>query len=213
MEKMEILPSKSAKTLELAVKILQKCGIVVFPTETVYGMGALPSCVSAIRKIYELKKRDFTKPMLLHVPSQERAFRYIETLDERVKKLVEKFWPGPLSIVVKASRQTPEYAVARDGTVGLRMPSEEFFLKMAEETGPILATSANISGFSPSVTIEEALAQFADEVPLYVDAGRRSSNKASTVINMTKRLPLVVRIGALSVQEIENVIGEVAVLI
>ncbi len=208
---MKIVSAEGPEALDLAEKFLRKCEVIVFPTETVYGLGALPLCEKAIERMYTLKSREHSKPFLLHLPQQIDVKTYVKDSDAKFSALIKKFWPGSLSLIVKASPQVPSTAVTKDGTVGLRMPSEEFFVKLSERVGPILATSANLSGLPPAVTIEEAFQQFKSMIPLYVDAGKRKSNKASTVLDLTKSPPRILRVGAISVLQIEKVIGKVEI--
>jgi L-threonylcarbamoyladenylate synthase len=208
---MKIISANDANSIEVAKEYLKTCGIIVFPTETVYGVGALATCEKAVERIYMLKKRDKSKPMLLHVSSKEELAKYATNLNEMVVKLAEKFWPGSLSFILRASNSAPKYAVAADGTIGLRMPNDEFFLCLSEEVGPLIATSANISNQPSPLTIEDATSQLGNPVDLYVDGGRVKKGKASTVMDMTKFPPVVLREGAVRIEEIEKIIGKVMV--
>ncbi len=194
--------------LKEATNCLKRCGIVVFPTETIYGVGALIECEKSVEKIYLLKKRNREKPMLLHISSKEDAFKYAIKLNKSALKLIENLWPGSISLVLYASRSAPKYVVAENGTIGLRMPKNDFFLKLSREVGPLVATSANISNELPPLTVKNAASQLKDGVDLYIDGGRVDKGKASTVIDMTKTPPLILREGAISVEEIEKIIGE-----
>ncbi len=206
---MRIIRANDPESVEIAKKCLNECELIVFPTETVYGIGALPSCEEAVEKIYQLKKRDKSKPMLLHISSKEDLIKYATEIDEVVLKLVETFWPGSLSLVLKASSQAPKCAVAGDGTIGLRMPSDDFFLRLSKEAGALVATSANISSQPSPLTVEDAISQLGDEVALYVDGGRVKKGRASTVLDMTKTPPLILREGAIRTEEIEKIVGKV----
>ena len=194
--------------LKEATNCLKRCGIVVFPTETIYGVGALIECEKSVEKIYLLKKRNREKPMLLHISSKEDAFKYAIKLNKSALKLIENLWPGSISLVLYASRSAPKYVVAENGTIGLRMPKNDFFLRLSREVGPLVATSANISNELPPLTVKNAASQLKDGVDLYIDGGRVDKGKASTVIDMTKIPPLILREGAISVEEIEKIIGE-----
>ncbi len=194
--------------LKEATNCLKRCGIVVFPTETVYGVGAFIECEKSVEKIYLFKKRNREKPMLLHISSKEDAFKYAIKLNKSALKLIENLWPGSISLVLYASRSAPKYVVAKNGTIGLRMPKNDFFLRLSREVGPLVATSANISNELPPLTVKNAASQLKDGVDLYIDGGRVDKGKASTVIDMTKIPPLILREGAISVEEIEKIIGE-----
>lgn len=205
----KIISTKSSNAIEITKSYLENCAVIVFPTETVYGIGTLLKCEQAVERIYHLKKRDRNKPMLLHVSTKKDVTKYAMNLNQDVFKVIEAFWPGSLSIILDASPFTPRYAVSEDGTVGLRMPSDDFFLRLSRETGPLIATSANISGFTPSLTIEQAVSQFGEAVDLYVDGGKVKTGKASTILDMRHTPPRLIREGAIKSKEIERVIGKI----
>ncbi len=203
-----MLSANDPKTVKKAAKVLNNGGIVVFPTETVYGVGALFSQEKAIEKIYLAKERTRSKPLLLHISS----IKHLELAKEVPPiafDLIENFWPGPLSIILKASNFLPKALVTEDGTIGLRMPSNDFFKKLADMVGPIAATSANKSSYPSPKNVGEAKIQLGNFVDLYVDGGEIKGGVPSTILDLTKSPPLVLRIGAVKISELERVIGKV----
>lgn len=204
-----ILSSKDPETLKMASEILKNGGVIVFPTETVYGIGALLENEDAIRRIYEIKGRTFDKPLLVHISKMSYVFDLSRYVSDKVSDLMKTFWPGSLSIILEASCAVPRSAIAYGYTVGFRMPSNKFFKDLSDLVGPIAATSANLSGEKDPLTCVDAYNYFKDSVDLYVDDGPVERGFPSTVIDMTVNPPKILRIGAISVEEIEKVIGKV----
>ncbi|MGC8545835.1 L-threonylcarbamoyladenylate synthase [Athalassotoga sp.] len=205
----KILSSKDPETLKIASDILKNGGTVVFPTETVYGVGVLLDDDNAIKHIYEIKGRNFDKPLLIHISKMAHVFDLSRYVSDKVSDLMKTFWPGPLSIVLEASCAVPRSAISYGYTVGFRMPSSKFFRDLSALVGPIAATSANLSGQKDPLTCTDAYNYLKDSVDLYVDDGPVEKGLPSTVIDMTVNPPKILRIGAISVEEIEKVIGNV----
>lgn len=206
----KILSSKDPQTLKVASDILKDGGIIVFPTETVYGVGTILDNENSIKRIYEIKGRDFKKPLLIHISKMAYAFDLSRYVPDKASDLMKTFWPGPLSIILEASCAVPRSAISYGYTVGLRMPSNKFFKDLGDLVGPIAATSANLSGQKDPLTCGDAYNYLKDSVDLYVDDGPVEKGLPSTVIDMTANPPKILRIGAVSVEEIEKVIGKVS---
>ncbi len=200
-----ILSAKEPKTLEKAVDILKNGGIVVFPTETVYGIGALYNDEKAVKRIYEIKGRDFSKPLLIHMSRSEDVNLMVDDVPEVFFRLTERFWPGPLSIILNASASVPKAAISGGTTVGFRMPSDEFFIKLSNIVGPIAATSANVSGGSNPKSVEDAHSQLGELPDLYVDGGIVGKGLPSTIIDLTVIPSKFLRIGAISEEEVRGI--------
>ncbi len=205
----EIMSSKDPQTLQIASEILKNGGVIVFPTETVYGVGALLDDESAIKRIYEIKGRNFDKPLLIHISKMAYVLDLSRYISDKVSDLMKTFWPGPLSIILEASCAVPRSAIAYGYTVGFRMPSNKFFRDLSALVGPIAATSANLSGKKDPLACEEAYDYLKDSVDLYVDDGPVERGSPSTVIDMTLNPPKILRVGAIGVDEIEKIIGKV----
>lgn len=206
----EIISSKDPQTLQIAGEILKNGGVIVFPTETVYGVGALLDNENAIKRIYEIKGRDFNKPLLIHISKMNHVFDLSRYVPDKASDLMKAFWPGSLSIILEASCAVPRSAIAYGYTVGFRMPSNKFFRDLSVLVGPMAATSANLSGGKDPLTCGEAHNYLKDSVDLYVDEGPVEKGSPSTVIDMTLNPPKILRVGAIGVGEIEKIVGKVS---
>lgn len=195
------------RVIDEAIRVLATKGLVVYPTDTVYGLGANPLDPEAVEKVYEVKRR-IGKPLPILVSSIQ-AVNKIAYVDKRALKLMEKFWPGPLTIVLKAKDILPEKVTLGTGKVGVRMPNYKVALMLAEGIGGlIIGTSANISGMPSPRTIDEVLEQLGNKVDLILDAGPTKIGIPSTVIDLTEEKPRLIRKGPISYEEILTVIKE-----
>ncbi len=206
----KILSSKDPQSLQIAKEILEKGGVVVFPTETVYGMGVLLDDENAIKRTYEIKGRNFDKPLLIHISKMAHVFDLSRYVSDKVSDLMKTFWPGSLSIILEASCAVPKSAISYGYTVGFRMPSNKFFRDLSALVGPIAATSANLSGEKDPLTCTDAYNYLKDSVDLYIDDGPVEKKVSSTIIDMTLNPPKILRVGAIDVDQIEKVIGKVS---
>ena len=193
----------NAEVINLAATVLRDGGLVVFPTETVYGIGALAESKFGAQEIFEVKVRPLDMPLPWLVESEDALDTYGTEIPAYAHRLAHKFWPGPLSLVVKASERVGKDFRAPDGTVALRSPDHEVVTElMAAAGGPIIATSANTHG-------QPAPAAFLDVEPriilaadLSLDGGETSHQQASTVVLCTGSEPVVLREGAISTADI-----------
>lgn len=206
----KILSSKDPQSLQIAKEILEKGGVVVFPTETVYGVGVLLDDENAIKRTYEIKGRNFDKPLLIHISKMAHVFDLSRYVSDKVSDLMKTFWPGSLSIILEASCAVPKSAISYGYTVGFRMPSNKFFRDLSALVGPIAATSANLSGEKDPLTCTDAYNYLKDSVDLYIDDGPVEKKVSSTIIDMTLNPPKILRVGAIDVDQIEKVIGKVS---
>lgn len=200
-----------------ASKIIKDGGVVIFPTETVYGIGANCFDEDAVRKIFDIKGRPNDNPLICHISSFEMLpdlvdEEFFKTYKNKIEKLCNAFWPGPLSLVVKKSAKVPDVVTANLDTVAIRMPNHHLALELIKRAGvPISAPSANISG-RPSTTREiDVLSEFKGKVPnILVDDSLINKSTyvgiESTVLDITKE-PTVLRQGAVSASQISNVLG------
>jgi len=191
------------KVLEPVAEIVRRGGLVVYPTDTVYGLGADPFNERAVERIYEVKKRDRSKPLPVLVASLRDAER-IAVLTSSARKLAGKYWPGPLTLILKA-RSLPCILTACTGKVAVRMPGDPVALLLVELSGGLLiGTSANISGRPPPRTAREALEQIGREVDAVVDAGPSFYGLPSTVVDVSTGRPRLVRRGPIRLEDIER---------
>lgn len=191
-----------------AAQLLLQGEPVVFPTETVYGLGATIFNPNAIVKIFSIKKRPQDNPLIVHVASIEEAMEVSFAQPAAFLRLAERFWPGPLSIVLKRSVKVPALISAGHSTLAIRMPSHSAALELIRLAGPLAAPSANLSG-RPSPTC--ALDVFEDlqgRVALILDGGACQIGIESTVLDLSQNQPFLLRPGAISKDAIEAVLQE-----
>jgi L-threonylcarbamoyladenylate synthase len=192
----------------LAAEIIRRGGLVAFPTETVYGLGANALNEAAVRRVYEAKGRPASSPLIVHVADREMACSLASHWPPLADKLAEAFWPGPLTIVVKKSVAVPDLVTAGLDSVGLRMPAHPLALQLIREAGvPIAAPSANRFMHISPTTAEHVRAGLGDRVDLILDGGPTAVGIESTVVSLARELPTVLRLGMISLSQLEDVAG------
>ncbi len=194
------------KELERIVSILRKGGVIIFPTETVYGIGASPFNKRAIERIYDIKKRDRKKPLTFHIshPNYIYKFAYV---DNRAKRLIENFLPGPLTLILPKKRNVPRSTVGGKTKIAFRVPECSVAREIIEYFGaPIAATSVNISGEPPINDIDSIIKRFGHLVDFIVKEKCVLSKQASTIIDLTKKPFRILRIGEITPDEIEKIL-------
>ncbi len=203
------VPDESA--LAEAASILEAGGLVAFPTETVYGLGADGLDAEAVARIFAAKGRPADNPLILHVAAVEQLRQVTRGVSPAALRLAEAFWPGPLTLVLPKARAVPPITTAGLDSVAVRVPSHPVALGLLRAFGgPIAAPSANRSG-RPSPTRAEHVAEdFGDEVAMVLDGGATTHGVESTVIDCTESPPVLLRLGALTREAIEAVVGPVA---
>ena len=192
-----------------AAEIICAGGLVAVPTETVYGLAGNGMDEKAVEKIYEVKGRPAIKPLSLMVASPEEIGRYAVDVPEAAKALAEKFWPGPLTIVLKANPDIPEIVRAGGDTIGLRCPDHALTLKALREAGvPFAAPSANLSGAPSPKTAGDVLKVFDGVIDAVIDGGACTLGRESTILDMSKKPYRVLRQGALPEESISDALVE-----
>lgn len=201
--------SANEENILLAAEIIKKGGIVAFPTETVYGLGANALNKDAVIKIFEVKQRPYFDPLIVHIDN----ISWLEKLtlnykNEIVEKLINIFWPGPLTIVFKKSEIVPYITTGGLETVAIRMPKNSIALKLIKYSGvPISAPSANKFGYISPTNASMVYEQLGNEVDIILDGGRTEIGIESTIVYVENNDVYVLRLGAISIEEIESVIG------
>jgi L-threonylcarbamoyladenylate synthase len=192
-----------------AVAILRAGGLVAFPTETVYGLGADALKASAVQKVFEAKGRPPDNPLIVHVASLEIACHFTKEISNEGLKLAKHFWPGPLTLVVERKVSVPDIVTAGLNTVAVRIPNHPATLELLKyfKSG-IVGPSANISGRPSPTTAEHVYHDLNGKVDVILDAGPTIIGLESTVIDVTISPPVILRIGGLSREDIEKEIGE-----
>jgi len=211
-EILKVDPLKVDKDLILKAGNYLKLGdVVAFPTETVYGLGALFDNSKGVRRIFEAKGRPNDNPLIVHVSSVRQVEDLVLEISSLVKKVMEKFWPGPLTVILNRSSKVPLDVTAGLETVAIRMPAHGVALALIDSVGPIAAPSANISGRPSGVTGEHVFEDFSGSIPLVIDAGQTQIGLESTVVDFTSSVPTVLRSGAVTVENLLDVLPEVEI--
>lgn len=183
--------------------------LVVFPTDTIYGLGTNPFNVLAVDRLLKVKGRLEEKGVPLLVSSMNDVSE-IAHFDDNAEKLAKKFWPGVLTLVLRRRRIIPDIVTGGRNSVAVRIPSHKIARDLARMVGGVIVgTSANISGKSPPKTAQEAIEQVGKEVDLVLDGGAASVGVSSTIIDLTESPPLIRRLGAVSEEQIRKTIGDV----
>ena len=179
--------------------ILKNDGVIAFVTDTVWGLGCLPTSEKAVKKIYEIKHREAKKPLILMSNEIYNLFDYLkQPIEKEAQKLIKKHFPGALTLVLEKSENTPDYITSGLSTVGIRIPASETFAEIcANIDGHVLATtSANVSGEAPALTYEEAIKYIGDKVDLVIEPnGETAQGKASTVAGFKDGEAIIFRQG------------------
>ncbi len=198
----EILRAGYPSALNHAVDVLKHGGLVAFPTDTVYGLAALPFKDEFVEGLFSAKGRNNTRAIAILIGDYEDLPRVVESFDETASRLAHHFWPGPLTLVVQKHAGLPE-ALSPDATIGVRMPDHPIALALLRKTGPLAVSSANISGQDNTNTAEEVNQQLSGRVHLILDGGRTSGGVPSTVVNCTSASLTLLREGPISMAEIQ----------
>jgi L-threonylcarbamoyladenylate synthase len=186
------------KQIKLAILILKKGGIVAFPTDTVYGLGADPLNEQAVSRIYKVKKRPPSLPLPLLLAEKSDLLRVATVVPEIAWQLAERFLPGGLTLVLMKSPWVPGYMTADGDTIAVRIPNHPVTIALIRGLGtPIVGTSANLSGRPSSVIAEAVSEQLGDEVDFIIDGGRCPGGTESTVLDVTGKAPVLIREGAI----------------
>jgi len=195
-----------------AAALIREGKLVAFPTETVYGLGANALDAAAVQKIFRLKERPATSPMIVHVGSREAAVDLAKNWPDAADQLARRFWPGPLTLVLSKRELIPDVVTAGLPTVGLRVPANAFALALLAEAGvPIAAPSANrFTELSPT-TAEHVRSSLGDAVDFILDGGPTRVGIESTVLSLATPVPVLLRPGMISAAQIEAVIGKIEI--
>jgi len=192
--------------LEQILSFLRAGGVIAFPTDTAYGLGGDPFNDGAVRRIFEIKGRPETKPILLLVSSMEMANRVV-TFSEKAVALAERFWPGPLTMVLPARETVSSGITAGTGTVGIRWADAPFAQRLLTAFDrPITATSANLAGRPSTVTIAEVREQLGESLDLVVDGGTLPARGGSTLIDLTAIPARLLREGPIPEAELSDIL-------
>jgi L-threonylcarbamoyladenylate synthase len=194
--------------LQEAARILSQGGLVVFPTETVYGLGANGLDEQAVQKIFAAKGRPSDNPLILHIFDRSQLNEIVVRVPDVARTLIEAFWPGPLTLVFEKQPHVPTVVSAGLPTVAVRMPNNSIALELLREVGlPIAAPSANQSGRPSSTNVDHVIEDLEGKVDAILDGGRSVIGIESTVLDVTTSPPTLLRPGVITKLQIEDVIG------
>lgn len=204
-----ILQGNSSQDLHKAAALLRAGEAVAFPTDTVYGLGANAKEDVAIQKIYTAKGRPSDKPLILLIHDKRQLLQFTENISDTAQKLMDAFWPGSLTLIFPLRDNTVSTAVTRGKTtVGVRMPNHPIALELLTLADvPIAAPSANLSGKPSPVTAEQVAADLDGRIAAIVSGGTCSIGMASTIVDVSSDLPIILRQGAISREQLEAVLG------
>lgn len=208
--KTRIFSADDPQTPALAAKIIQSGGIVAIPTETVYGLGANAMDEAAVAKIFEAKGRPQDNPLIIHIAEPSELTRYCHDIPESAWRLAERFWPGPLTMVLPVKPCIPRRTTANLDTVAVRCPLTEVTRALIREAGvPIAAPSANLSGKPSTTTAAHVLSDYGTEgkIDAVIDGGASSVGVESTIVDLTGERPRLLRPGGVTPEELTEVLG------
>lgn len=198
--------------IDHAACVLRSGGLVAFPTETVYGLGADATNEAAVRRVFAAKGRPATNPLIVHVADVETAKRYTTHWSDAAQALAAAWWPGPLTLVLPKTADIPDVVTAGRGTVGLRSPDHPVAIELLRAFGgPVAAPSANRSNRVSPTTARHVRDELGDAVDLVLDGGPCAVGIESTVLDLSGDRPRILRPGAVTRQEIEFIVGPVEV--
>lgn len=204
--------NSNRENINLIKETIQSGELIAFPTETVYGLGADGLNEEAVKKIFQVKGRPQDNPLILHIENMEMLRELVEGDLSKAKDLIDKFWPGPLTLVLKKSKIVPEIITAGLDTVAIRMPNNEIALEIIKISNrPIAAPSANISGRPSPTDAKTCMEDLEGKIPLIIDGGNTLVGLESTVLDITGEVPTILRPGAITLEDIQEILPNVVV--
>ncbi|MGA3110571.1 MAG: L-threonylcarbamoyladenylate synthase [Candidatus Bathyarchaeia archaeon] len=199
----------AASKIEIAARFIRKGGLVAFPTETVYGLGADALNAEAVLALFDAKKRPLDNPPIVHVADPSEVCRLVEGVPKRAGLLMQKFWPGPLTLVFKRSNLLPSVTVAGLNTVAIRMPKHNVALALIRGSGcPIAAPSANLAGKPSPTTAQHVFDDLNGRIDVILDGGATNIGVESTVVDMSVDPPMVLRPGGIPFESLKQVLSD-----
>ncbi len=203
-----VLPAGDPNSIQRALELLQRGQVVAIPTDTVYGVAADGWNASAVERLFVVKDRPPSKAIMLLLGDFEDVDRAAAYVAPQARRLAERFWPGGLTLVLKARAELPAKLRAETDTIGVRLPNAPLVRELVRRLGrPLAATSANLSGGSNPRTAQDVLKDLNGRIPLVLDGGATPGSVASTVLDCTTEPPRVLREGAIPLAEIEQLLG------
>ncbi|MCX6730081.1 MAG: L-threonylcarbamoyladenylate synthase [Candidatus Portnoybacteria bacterium] len=201
-----------ANKIKQAANIIKNGGLVAFPTETVYGLGGNIFDKKALKKIYITKGRPYDNPLIVHIANLKDLSVLAKQIPKSALKLAKNFWPGPLTIILKKKNEISKIATAGLNTIAIRMPDNKIALELIIASDvPIAAPSANMFT-KPSPTLaKHVLEDFKNKIPLIIDGGQTQIGLESTVIDLTSKIPTILRPGKITIEDLKKILGKVEI--
>ena len=195
-----------------AAEAVLRGGVIAFPTDTLYGLGCSLFDVSAVEMVARLKRRDLSLAVISLIPEPRQVYGLAEEVSEAAEKLIARFWPGPLSLIFRAAPIVPPRVRGAGGTVALRCPKDTLSQRLLDRIGgPVVSSSANLSGQRPAETAEEVVRIFGNQLDLVIDGGPRHGGVSSTLVDVSGPVPRLLRQGTIDVRpvlpELEDLSG------
>jgi L-threonylcarbamoyladenylate synthase len=199
----------SADIIHEAAVVVRKGGVIAFPTRCLYGLGADALNPEAVDRIFKIKQRSTEKPILILIDDPVRLKRLVTTVSGTATAIMDRFWPGKVTLVFEARAEVPPYLTADSGKIGVRLPEHPVASSLVRELqGPITGTSANVSGRPGCYQIGDLPPEVTEKLDLILDAGPLKGGRGSTVVDVTGQVPQVLREGEVSIQDIIAIGGK-----
>ena len=193
------------------VAVLKQGGVIAYPTDTVYGLGAGAFLTDAVKRIFKVKERPLNMPLPLLLAGVNQIDALTETISTEARLLIDAFLPGALTLVLPAAESVPVIITAGGNTVAVRIPAHPVPLALIEGLGtPIVGTSANLSGQSSVLTADDVRMQIGDKIDFIIDGGKCPGGKESTVVDVTGENPVVLRAGAIPIEELRKICPDIS---
>ena len=204
---------RRAENLADAVAALKRGEVIVYPTETLYGLGADALNGAAVEKVFQLKGRNPDNPIPVLIADREMLGALVAEIPPLAEKLMASFWPGPLTLVLTTRKNIPSALLNADRAIGVRISNQHIATELVRALGrPLTATSANPSGLTPARTVQQAKDYFAGEIDVFMDAGELTSKTGSTVVEVRANGVRIIREGEINKSELQRVVGESEVI-
>lgn len=200
-----IRPISDPNAVQQAVKIIQDGGVIAFPTDTVYGIGGDVFQEKAVQKLFQIKNRDLEKGIPVLCAAIEDLIQLTGALPDKIAEVTRSFWPGPLTLILPGSSALPD-VLSPDDSIGIRIPAHPETLELLRRTGPLAATSANLSGSPSAVTARQVLDQLEGKLDLILDGGSSPGGQASTVLDL-RDTPRILRVGPIRLEQINQILA------
>jgi len=195
--------------IHAAADAIRRGELVVFPTETVYGLAADALNDAAVRRVYQVKGRSEIQPLPVQIAGMQQLDSVVSCVPNAAKILADRFWPGPLTLIMPKNKTLSDLVTGDRGTVGVRVPDHPVALALLRElASPVIATSANISGGRAAISAEDAISELGDNVSVVLDAGESKIGMSSTVVDVSVAPIKILRCSTITIEQIKEALGE-----